>query len=96
MKRGKKELQAAIKSWRSIDGNPMINWKHPYIWASFMMVGNGDIERKLTEWQIEFQRLRDASREAGEELTTESELRIYQELEKMNLSTTTTGEISGR
>jgi CHAT domain-containing protein len=95
VKRGKKELQAAIKSLRSIDGNPMINWKHPYIWASFMMVGNGDIERKLTEWQREFQRLRDASRESGEELTTESELRIYQELRKMNLSTTTTSEISG-
>jgi CHAT domain-containing protein len=94
VKRGK-DLQAAIKSLRSIHGNRMINWKHPYIWASFMMVGNGDIERKLTEWQREFERLRDASREAGEELTTESELRIYQELEKMNFSTTTTGEISG-
>ena len=73
VRRGKKELQRAIDSLWSADGQPMITWKHPYIWASFMMFGNGDIDRKVIAHRKELNEGSDQLQKAGVEVQEESD-----------------------
>jgi CHAT domain-containing protein len=46
VKGGRKHLEAAIRNLTTRDGEPTINFRHPYVWAPFILCGYSEIRVK--------------------------------------------------
>ena len=43
VRNGRRKLQKAIGEWITPSGEPVLDLKHPYYWANFVMIGNANI-----------------------------------------------------
>jgi len=43
VRRDRRKLEDVIRTLETEGGRNMLNFKHPYIWAPFVMVGNGSL-----------------------------------------------------
>jgi CHAT domain-containing protein len=48
VKNGKKKLEALVRGWREGRVEMMLDFKHPKIWAAFILVGNGSLPMRST------------------------------------------------